>query len=112
MLTVNPEHFRQKIQGTRLIKRLQDHAFGRVDMQISAVRAAIALLNKIVPDLVSSEIKGEWTHRYVLEVPTTALSSAQWEAETIEPAPIEQTKGTKLAPTIEAEAENSEASKH
>jgi hypothetical protein len=111
LLIVNPDVFRAKIQGAKLIKRLQNHALGKEEMQISQVRAAVALLNKICPDLVSQEIKASIEHRYVLEVPPVSLSSAEWESEPIQPT-IEQANGTKLAPTIGAEAENGEVSKH
>ena len=34
-----------------LINRLTDHVFGKVNMSVSQVRAALGLLKKVIPDL-------------------------------------------------------------
>jgi hypothetical protein len=74
---VNPESTRRKIKGTLLVKRLQDHAFGEVDLSMSQVRAIGILLKKIIPDLTSTEVKSEVAHHYVAEIPPV-LSKAEW----------------------------------
>jgi hypothetical protein len=45
------EATRQKIRTSQLINRLQNLIFGRAKMTKSQVRAALRLLNKLVPDL-------------------------------------------------------------
>lgn len=46
----NSESVRQKIQATQLVKRLQDHALGQIDMSKTQVQAASFLINKIMPN--------------------------------------------------------------
>lgn len=82
--------FRRVIKPKLLIHRLQKHALGQVEMQNSAVRAAIALLDRVVPVLQSVEVKTEHVHRYVLEVPASSLSSADWERNDTVLTPADQ----------------------
>jgi hypothetical protein len=70
---------RSKIAGTRIVKRLQAHTLGKIEMTNSAVRAGIALLDRVLPVLQSVELKSETVVRYVLEVPPASLSAADWE---------------------------------
>ena len=42
-----------------LINRLQDHAFGEVDMSQTQLKAAEILLRKVAPDLARQEVTGE-----------------------------------------------------
>jgi hypothetical protein len=44
------EMVREKIRASQLVNRLQDHAFGKVEMTRSQVDAAQFLLNKIIPN--------------------------------------------------------------
>jgi hypothetical protein len=74
---VNPESTRRKIKATLLVMRLQDHAFGVVELSMSQVRAIGILLKKIIPDLTSTEVKSEVTHHYVAEIPPV-LSKQEW----------------------------------
>ena len=46
----NAESTRQKIQVTQLIKRVQDHAFGNIEMTSSQLDAAKFLINKRIPN--------------------------------------------------------------
>ncbi len=46
----NAESVRDKIKVIKLIKRLQDHAFGEVEMTKTQVHAACFLINKITPN--------------------------------------------------------------
>ena len=45
--------WKDKIQTTMLIKRLQDHGEGKVDLLPTQVRAIEILLKKVTPDLSS-----------------------------------------------------------
>lgn len=42
----NQESVKQKIQATQLVKRLQDHALGEIEMNQTQIDAAKFLLNK------------------------------------------------------------------
>ena len=53
------EKTRDAIQTTQLIKRLQDHALGKIEMTATQVRAAEALIRKRLPDLKAIEHTGE-----------------------------------------------------
>jgi hypothetical protein len=52
------EQTRSKIQTSQLINRLNDHAFGKVEMTPAQVRSAEILLKKSIPDLKSIEHSG------------------------------------------------------
>lgn len=56
---LKPRHqddIRQKIQATQLVNRLTNHAFGKVEMSATQLKAAEILLKKSLPDL--SQIQG------------------------------------------------------
>ena len=53
------EDWKQKIRASMLINRLQDHAFGEVDMSQTQLKAAEILLRKVAPDLARQEVTGE-----------------------------------------------------
>ena len=55
----NDEEHRKRIKTTQLVKRLTLHALGQVDMQKSAVTAAIALIRKTLPDLSTTTLAGD-----------------------------------------------------
>lgn len=56
----HPDEVRQRIKASQLINRLQDHAISEKPlMDNSQVTAARALLNKVLPDLASTEMKGD-----------------------------------------------------
>jgi hypothetical protein len=42
---------RERIRTSMLINRLQDHVFGRCEMTLSQVKAALSVLRKTLPDL-------------------------------------------------------------
>lgn len=50
---------REKIRTTQLINRLQDHAFGEVEMSQTQIKAVEILLRKSVPDLSSVQHGGD-----------------------------------------------------
>ena len=51
------ENWRQKIQTTMLIKRLQGHVNGEVELSSTQVNAALGLLKKTAPDLSSTTLE-------------------------------------------------------
>ena len=50
------DEIRKKIQASQLVNRLTDHAFNKVEMSSTQVKAAEILLKKSVPDL--SQVQG------------------------------------------------------
>lgn len=46
----NAESTRQKIQTTQLVKRVQSHAFGEIEMTSTQLDAAKFLINKRMPN--------------------------------------------------------------
>ena len=56
----HPDEVRKRIQTSQLINRLQDNANASSPlMDSSQVASARILLNKVLPDLSSTEIKGD-----------------------------------------------------
>lgn len=53
------EEMRKRIQATLLLKKLEDHVLNGSEMKTSQIRAAEALLRKVVPDLSSVQVSGE-----------------------------------------------------
>ena len=50
------DEVRKKIQASQLINRLTDHAFDKIEMSSTQVKAAEILLKKSIPDL--SQVQG------------------------------------------------------
>ena len=50
---------RAKIQASQLVNRLTDHAFGKVELQPSQIKAIEILLKKSLSDLSSVELSGK-----------------------------------------------------
>lgn len=50
---------RLKIQNSNILNALIEHALGERDMKPSQVAAGLGLLKKVLPDLQSTELKGE-----------------------------------------------------
>ena len=48
-----------RIQTSQIVNRLEDHIFGNIKMEPSAVTAALGLLKKKLPDLAATEISGD-----------------------------------------------------
>jgi hypothetical protein len=48
---------RERIRTSMLINRLQDHVFGRCEMTLSQVKAALVVLRKALPDLKPIKVK-------------------------------------------------------
>ena len=53
------DEVRTKIQTSQLLNRLQNHAFGEVDLNATQLRAIEILLRKSLPDLSQVEYVGE-----------------------------------------------------
>ncbi len=53
---------RAKIQASQLINRLTDHAFDKVQLSATQIRAIEILLKKSVPDLSAIDITGNVNH--------------------------------------------------
>ncbi len=53
------EEWRQKIQASQLINRVQGHALGDVEMSATQLKAAEILLRKVAPDLARTEVSGQ-----------------------------------------------------
>lgn len=53
-----PDKVRQRIQTSMLVKRLTDHALGKLDLSKSQVTAIQILLRKSLPDLSAIEHSG------------------------------------------------------
>lgn len=79
------ENTRAKIQTSQLVNRLTDHAFGKVDLQPSQVKAIEVLLRKTLPDL--SQIDGNLNHTI------TQHDDAIKEIETVLGIPVEEPHG-------------------
>ena len=76
-----PDVVRERIQTALLVNRLSDHAFGKVDMTQTQMRAAEILLNKTLPNLSAVEHSGEVETRYVMEIPAPSATAAEWQAQ-------------------------------
>lgn len=50
---------REKIRTTQLVKRLQDHVDGEVELSATQIKAAEILIKKTLPDLKAVEHTGE-----------------------------------------------------
>lgn len=57
--TRQAQSVREHIQTTQIVKRLQNHIDGEVDLKPSQVTAALGLLRKTIPDLAKTEVTGE-----------------------------------------------------
>lgn len=79
-----PDKVRQRIQTTMLIKRLEDHALGKIEMTATQITAAQTLLRKSLADLSQIEHTGEVTTHYVAELPKPAESADEWQRTRIQ----------------------------
>ena len=53
------ENTRLKIQATQLIKRLQKHALGEIELTTSQIKAIEVLLRKTLPDLAAQHVTSD-----------------------------------------------------
>jgi hypothetical protein len=61
------EH-RAKIKAVAIINALQEHTLGHQPMSQTQVTAGVALLRKVIPDLMATSVTGqtEHTHRVII----------------------------------------------
>lgn len=76
MLTHNQEEIRRKIQAVKLANRLQNHAFGDVEMTSTQIAAAKILLDKTVSN-APTEISGPDGGALTVEIVRLADSAAK-----------------------------------
>jgi len=57
--TRQSEMTKNHIQTTQLVKRLQEHALGELELGQSQIRAIEVLLKKTLPDIKSIELTGD-----------------------------------------------------
>ena len=60
------DNVRDHIQAVLLVKRLQDHALGDVEMTQTQVRAADIVLKKVMPDQRETNVTGHITQTHQL----------------------------------------------
>ena len=79
------EKTKSKIQASQLINRLMGHIvtyegspdFEKKSMTPSQVTAAVSLLKKVMPDLSSTDVKGDiFNHHYVVD--SKPMSEKEW----------------------------------
>lgn len=75
------EDTRNRIRAAAIIDRLQAFALGNSPdaMSRTQVAAATALLDKILPDVKSAEVKSEEIRTYVLRTPEPSASVEAWQ---------------------------------
>lgn len=72
------EEHRRKIANSNILKCLVEHAEGRREMTASQVSAGIALLRKVMPDLMAVDMQADMPKRTIADKPMTA---EEWAAE-------------------------------
>ena len=72
------EKTRQRIQTTQLIKRLESHALGDIELKTSQIKAIEILLRKTVPDLQAVEMSGGENPVQFVVSGQPAMSSKEW----------------------------------
>ena len=78
------ERTRSKIRVEKLLKLLQDNAFGIVELDPVRQRSAEICLRKALPDLSATEITGS-VASYVARLPEPARSVEDWTASLDKP---------------------------
>lgn len=73
--------WRERIQTSMIINRLQDHIEGKVELSSTQVSAALGLLKKTAPDLSAVEYAGEVQHTYVARMPAPSNTMDEWRAQ-------------------------------
>jgi hypothetical protein len=68
------KEWRSRIQTGVILKRLQDHLSGALELSTTQIKAAEILLRKSIPDLSATTISGDADNPLAVEV-TDALAS-------------------------------------
>lgn len=74
----HPEKVRERIRTTQLVRRLRNHALGKLEMSPTQVKAVEILLRKTLPDLSSVEMTADVRQRDVSDQP---LTDEQWSKQ-------------------------------
>ena len=82
------ERDRLKIQDSRILNNLIEHAEGAREMTATQVSAAVALLRKVLPDLSQADNKTQVLHRYVARVPDKKPDAVTWQKTAMPKQPI------------------------
>jgi hypothetical protein len=74
------ENTRQKIRTSQLINRLTNHVLGKLKkpMDSTQVTAALGLLKKVLPDLSSTDVKGDIFNQHYV-VSGEPMSEDEWK---------------------------------
>lgn len=82
-LQTHTEETRARIKAHMLLERVQNFALGDDPDAMSAnqLRAALGLLDKVLPSLQTVETKSEETKVYVLRAPLPAANTTEWLRE-------------------------------
>lgn len=68
------EFVRDKIRATQLVNRLENHAFGEVDLTPTQIKAIEILLRKCVPDLSAVTHSGSVEHKHARQMSDDELA--------------------------------------
>ncbi len=74
------EATRKRIQTTMIVKQLEKHVLGKVEMTATQVTAALGLIRKTLPDLQSQEIKAEVKTRQNV-INAEPMTTDEWESK-------------------------------
>lgn len=79
-LPSHTEETRARIKAHMLLERVQNFALGHDPDAMSAnqLRAALGLLDKVLPSLQTVEVNKEETRTYVLRAPVPAKDANEW----------------------------------
>lgn len=75
-----PDLVRARIQTTQLVKRLQDHVHGKVELSATQVRAAEVLLARTLPTLTQTDLNVDG-QLGTFDVSDKPVSAAEWAAQ-------------------------------
>ncbi len=92
------ENTRARIQTTMIVKRLEDHILGKVEMTSSQVSAASILIKKTLPDLQSVQVEKQtpnnWFENMTVEEIKAELDEIRDLAETLKSAKQDTQRNT------------------
>ena len=92
------ENTRTRIQTTMIVKRLEDHILGKVEMTSSQVSAASILIKKTLPDLQSVQVEKQTPNNSIENMTVEELNAELEEirdlAETLKSAKQDTQRNT------------------
>jgi len=92
------ENTRARIQTTMIVKRLEDHILGKVEMTSSQVSAASILIKKTLPDLQSVQVEKQTPNNSIENMTVEELNADLEEirdlAETLKSAKQDTQRNT------------------